>query len=111
MMIKRRAWQAFAGALRGFLILAVVIAVPATVLLLTAPTSGPEEIVTAWKNSATPPARLFSLGNVAILGFLIIPFAAYTAALTRYGPNRQWPFFVMTLLQLLILLAAATGVV
>jgi len=111
MSMKRTSWQAFAGALRGFLILAVVIAVPATVLILTSPTIGTEEVVTSWKNSASPPERLFSLGNVAILGFLIIPFAAYGATLRRFGPDRQWPYFVMALLQLGIFLTVATGIV
>ncbi|HKK49022.1 MAG TPA: hypothetical protein VJ932_07985 [Alkalispirochaeta sp.] len=111
MSMKRASWQAFAGALRGFLILAVVIAVPATVLVLTSPTASTEEVVTSWKNPATPPAELFSLGNVAILGFLIIPFMAYGASLSRFGPDRQWPYVVMALLQLGIFITVAIGVV
>ncbi|MEX2443731.1 MAG: hypothetical protein WD492_09015 [Alkalispirochaeta sp.] len=109
--MKRESWQTFAGAMRGFLILAVVIADPATVLILTSPTIGTEEIVSAWKRSASPPARLFSLGNVAILGFLIIPMVGYVAAFVAYAKVRRWPYFVMTLLQLLIFVTVALGVV
>lgn len=109
--MKRESWQAFAGALRGFLILAVVIAVPATVLILTSPTIGTEEIVTTWKNSASPPAHLFSLGNAALIGFLIIPLVGYAAVFAAYAKVRRWPYFIMTLLQLLIFLTVAVGVV
>lgn len=109
--MKRESWQAFAGALRGFLILAVVIAVPATVLILTSPTIGTEEIVSAWKRSASPPSRLFSLGNLAVVGFLIIPMVGYAAAFSAYARIRRWPYFIMTLLQLLIFVIVAAGIV
>lgn len=111
MSMKRTSWQAFAGALRGFLILAVVIAVPATVLILTSPTIGTEEVVTSWKNSASPPERLFSLANVAILGFLTIPIVGYAAVFVAYAKDRRWPYLVMTLLQLGILATVASGLV
>ena len=109
--MKRQSWQVFAGALRGFLILAVVIAVPATVLVLTSSSLGTEEIASAWKRPARPPSNVFSLGNVAVVVFLIIPMASYAAALVAYAEIRRRPYIIMTVLQLVIFLTAALGVV
>jgi hypothetical protein len=109
--MKRESWQAFAGAMRGFLILAVVIAVPTTILILTSPAIGTEEIVSAWKRPATPPARILTLGNIAIAGFLMIPIVGYTAAFLAYAGARRRPYAVMTLLQLVIFVTVAAGLI
>jgi hypothetical protein len=109
--MKRQSWQVFAAALRGFLVLAVVVAVPATVLVLASPSLGAEEIVAAWGRPARPAAQFFSLGNFAVVGFLIIPLVAYLAAFVAYVGIRRWPYVVMTVLQLLVFLTVALGVV
>jgi hypothetical protein len=55
--------------------------------------------------------RLLSLGNIAIVGFLIIPLVGYTAAFAAYARIRRWPYFIMTLLQLLLFVTVAVGLV
>ena len=123
----REPWQGFARTLQVALVVAALVAIPATLYAsFAASADDPAAVVARWYAGApedaagagppvAPDERLLSdpleLARLGMVALLVIPILAYVVLTAGYLRHRRWAYLVMGVVQLGILLSAALGLV